>query len=215
MALKTWPSPHTICLCISVPADSPHHSSASLRGDNPSQLFIPTGSFRYVTWLAYTHSHTHTEGRTPLSSHRHESAVSSPSLRQNMKTTAETLLGLGWFWRSLRIFPISEDKLNILVLGTWSLSQQQRMIEALCLLETGSPVESSHFGLLPVTQNMAGLTMLFRLHYMGFLRNRKGRLTLEPCQTANRVGMWSQKVLFQHENIFLYKFWTIFAGFFL
>ncbi|KAK5862600.1 hypothetical protein PBY51_017977 [Eleginops maclovinus] len=35
---------------------------------------------------------------------------------------------------------------------------------------------------------MASLTMLFRFHYMGFLRDRKGRLTMEPCQTANRVG---------------------------
>lgn len=40
---------------------------------------------------------------------------------------------------------------------------------------------------------MAGLTMLFRLHYMGFLRDRKGRLTAEPSQTDNKVGKWSAK----------------------
>lgn len=48
---------------------------------------------------------------------------------------------------------------------------------------------------LSATLNMAGLTMLFRFHYMGFLRDRKGRLTAELCQTANKVGRWAKRVL--------------------
>lgn len=52
-----------------------------------------------------------------------------------------------------------------------------------------------------VILNMAGLTMLFHFHYMGFLRDRKRRLTLEPCQTANKVGKWSNKVLYREDCI--------------
>lgn len=40
---------------------------------------------------------------------------------------------------------------------------------------------------------MARLTMFFRFHYTGLFKDRKGRLTLEPRQTANQVGRSSQK----------------------
>lgn len=67
--------------------------------------------------------------------------------------------------------------------------QDHRFWKLLC-------VTSVHFGLLSVTHNMASLAMLFRFHHMGFLRDRRGRLTVEPFQTANKAGRWSQKVVY-------------------
>lgn len=46
-----------------------------------------------------------------------------------------------------------------------------------------------------MTENMASLAVLFRLHFMGFLRDRRGRLTVEPSQTADKFGRWSEKVM--------------------
>lgn len=43
---------------------------------------------------------------------------------------------------------------------------------------------------------MASLAMLFRFHLVSFLRDRRGRLALEPQHwSANGVGRWSSKVL--------------------
>lgn len=56
-----------------------------------------------------------------------------------------------------------------------------------------SSVTLVHSRLLSVTHNMASLAMLFRFHFMSFLRDRRGRLTLESHHTANRVGRWSSE----------------------
>lgn len=54
-----------------------------LRGDGPSQLFIPTESFRYVTWAACTHLQ---QDRLIFISQRHEKAVSSHTHRDKTLT---------------------------------------------------------------------------------------------------------------------------------
>lgn len=85
-----------ICLYIhvSVAADA----YLILRGDNPSQfqqnpsqLFIPTESFRYVTWPAYIHIQ---QDRLIFNSQRHEKTVSSRTLRRNINSVNITQLAL-------------------------------------------------------------------------------------------------------------------------
>lgn len=159
-----------------------------LRGDNPSQLFIPTGSFRYVTWPTCIHIQQDrpyfqlTETREGCELSHTESGHEC-----HQRNAVSFQLRCAW----IIIIESTREQIWHLSLGDRILyelqyipnPQDHHFWELLC-------VTSAHFGLLSVTQNMASLTMLFRFHYMGFLKDRKGRLTMEPWQTANKVGRW-------------------------